>query len=203
MKRGTIVLLVAIACAVALPASARVGKAYRSFRVSEFAKFFNVTTTSRVDLPDGGTLVKLEPGGYKEHIDIELTIDSAMDVVAAELRINRAWLGDAGSINPFAKDMVKSFVDQMACDADDADIKRIVEQIWQSKGSKDNVVKLESEEKKEADAMAAGPTPEFEVFMGTKEKSDRALPGCTLAFENVVGGDSTWLVVKLTRAKKK
>ncbi len=187
-------LMLAVLCTP--PALARVGSSYRTFRASGFAKFFSVTTRSRKDREDGGTLIHLEPGGHQKHIDIHMTIDQSMKTIAGQLSVARSWIGPADSPNSFAKDIVKSFVADVSCDPKNEGLTTVVEQIWHYQGAGQEVIKTKATANT---AAAAAPTTELKVFLGQEESSTRTLDGCTLTFTNEKVGEKSWLRVRVEK----
>jgi hypothetical protein len=199
--RNMIVGLLALLTLTGPPALAQVGSSYRTFRSSGFAKFFGVTTRSRKDLEDGGTVIHLEPGAHQKEIDIHLTIDRSMQTGSAQLSVARNWVGSADSPNAFARDIVKSFVSHVSCDAENEDLKEVIEQIWHYKGAGEEVVRTEDAAAEAKAASAGGPTPELQVFLGSSDTSSRTLSGCTLTFTNDKSGKKNWLRVRVEKSK--
>lgn len=199
--RNVIVGLLALVLLAAPPALAQVGSSYRTFRSSGFAKFFSVTTRSRKDLKDGGTVIHLEPGGHQKEIDIYMTIDKSMKTISAELSVTRSWIGSADSPNALAQDIVKSFVADVSCDADSDELKKVIEQIWHYKGTGEEVIRTEEAAAVAKSAAAGGPSPELQVFLGSSDTSSRTLTGCTLTFSNEKSGEKSWLRVRIEKSK--
>ena len=192
--------LVVLSLVCTAPALARVGSSYRTFRGSEFAKFFSLTVRSRKDLPAGATLIHLEPGGNQKHIDVEVTTNQSMHTVSAQLSVSREWIGAADSPNQFARDIVKSFVADLACDAADEGLQKVVDDVWHYQGDGAQVVKTAETSAAPATAAVAGSTPELEVFLGRQEHSNRSLKGCSLTFANEKVGESLWLRIRIEQS---
>jgi hypothetical protein len=76
---------------------------------SQLFTWFHCGETGRERSPDGGTVVRLKPGGFQEFIDIELDLDAAWRLRRAALTLDRAWAGGAQS-RAFADDLAKSFL---------------------------------------------------------------------------------------------
>jgi hypothetical protein len=179
MRKELFAMAVIAMLLISIPALAQVGKSYRSFRTSDFARSFTITKTTERSIEDGKTVLGHEPGKHRKHIDVIMTVSPAMAIVKAELHINRVWLGDKKLSAPYATGIVTAFVTGMVCKRDEIDINKMVEAV----------------DKKETDAFKKTLVPEFEVFAGEKPKSSRKLDGCNLTFKNVTRGDLEWLQV--------
>lgn len=78
----------------------------------EFFTFFNLTESDE-NRTEKKTIIKnLKPGGFQEYIDIQLMLNSQEEITQATISLERSWTGNADSLNPFAKDIVKSFIDR-------------------------------------------------------------------------------------------
>jgi len=84
-------------------------------RVSEFYKFFHISEIAvsqeydPFSIQDDFYVLKLETGGFKEFIDIRIVVEND-GIYYATLRLSRQWICQYG-INPFASDILKSFID--------------------------------------------------------------------------------------------
>lgn len=81
-------------------------------RSSDFYSFFHISETAIEGLLDHRSF-KLKTGGFQEFIDIEVLVDQNEKVHRALLTIARQWIAQMGATNPFAVDIVKSFIDAM------------------------------------------------------------------------------------------
>ena len=114
---------------------------YEEFQKSEFASFFNLQEIERIQEPNGSARIHLKTGGFQEFIDIELKLDPSLRLRQASLELARAWIGDEDSLNPFAKDICKSFIHNLA-NVSNNRIQDLVEGIWDLHGKKDEVIYL-------------------------------------------------------------
>jgi hypothetical protein len=83
---------------------------YSKFKESEFYSFFNIKEEYSRDLDSGLTEKSLKTGGFQEYIDLYLFLDKTGEIKTAELILDRDWVGDTQTINPFGKDITKSFI---------------------------------------------------------------------------------------------
>ncbi len=194
-----VIAFLALAFLYSPTAIGQVGEPYRAFRSTPFAKFFSVTTRSRTDLPDGGTDIHLEPGGYQQHIDIHVRIDQSMTTQQARLRIARAWLGDQTTLNPMARDIAKSFLADVSCQREDPGLKTVVDQLWHAQGSDDNVLRTADAAQEAGRVQAQPSSDELRVFLGRAEPSTRSLDGCEITLANVTVKESQWLEITIVR----
>ncbi|MHA1782075.1 MAG: hypothetical protein ACTSUL_01465, partial [Promethearchaeota archaeon] len=82
---------------------------YSDFLKSDFFNFFNFSEILHEKFQEEKELLKLKPGGFREFIDLELILMKGK-IIEAILYLDRNWVGDEFSLNPFAKDIAKSFV---------------------------------------------------------------------------------------------
>ncbi|MFX0072207.1 MAG: hypothetical protein ACFFAO_14055, partial [Candidatus Hermodarchaeota archaeon] len=75
----------------------------------DFFKFFNLKEVKIKDISESKMHIKLKPGGFQEHIDIEFIVNKD-ELENAKIFLDRKWIGNAESINPFANDIAKSFL---------------------------------------------------------------------------------------------
>ena len=114
---------------------------YKEFQKSEFASFFNLQEIERIQEPNGSARIHLKTGGFQEFVDIELKLDASLRLRQASLELARAWIGDEDSLNPFAKDICKSFILDLANTKNNR-IQNLVDGIWDLHGKKDEVIYL-------------------------------------------------------------
>lgn len=177
-------------------AHAGVGESPDGFVSSEFAKFFNITESERIAQDDGSTVVRFEPGSFQESIDVVLWLDSDGTVFKAALHATREWVGDEKKLNPFAKDLIKSFISQMICPQAREAVGPLVKTLWEAQGSVDRVMTVEGKER------LVAPPPEvrarLETLYGQKEEHIEIFDGCQVQMENWTGGDFVWLSTRVT-----
>lgn len=80
------------------------------FRQSDFFSWFGVTEVDR-EPAHPGTKIHLKTGGFQEETDIEIDLDVRERVISAELQLRRSWIvWPPYGLNPFARDLAKSFI---------------------------------------------------------------------------------------------
>ncbi|MFX1315019.1 MAG: hypothetical protein ACFE9T_04095 [Promethearchaeota archaeon] len=82
---------------------------YSKLTKSEFFTFFNLHEID--NQKTAPTLKTLKPGGFQEYIDIEFHLNKKGEIITAILFLDREWIGNIEIINPFGKDIAKSFID--------------------------------------------------------------------------------------------
>jgi hypothetical protein len=167
---------------------------YDEFQQSEFASFFNVQEVERFQEPNGCMRLHLKTGGFQESIDIELKLDASLRLRQASLELARAWIGNEDSLNPFAKDICKSFIHDLA-DVSNKKIQDLVEGIWDLHGKKDEVIYLKPPTPpvtRSAETQSA-----IRVFCGILPVLELNLPKFNLTMENIEISGKTLLRVIL------
>jgi hypothetical protein len=107
---------------------------YSKIKESDFYNFFNLSEKSMI-----GNLISLKPGGFQKHIDFLFKVENDL-IYEAILSLDRAWIGNDESVNPFAKDITKSFISALFPDALDQEFKlELIQAIWNIKGRQDRV----------------------------------------------------------------
>jgi hypothetical protein len=157
---------------------------YGDLRRSELFTFFRLSEQSRSEPSDAGIVtISLKPGGFQEFIDMQVQIDRTSLVREASLLMDRKWVGDIANVNPFAKDITKTFL-SVFVPAEDADfVKDIVHTIWNLKGTQDKVYYLtqpsEEEESYDPQVLKAQ-----RVYLGEDERLEMVMPSSELVIEN-------------------
>jgi hypothetical protein len=111
---------------------AGVGDKYDDFLKSEFAEFFKISETGRSDAGSGQIRIIIKPGVFKEYIDISVLTDSTNNIISGELDVNRSWIDNPES-NPFARDIVKSFIAELVNSKDKVDFGGVSDAIFNVK----------------------------------------------------------------------
>jgi len=161
---------------------------YSSLKRSELFTFFHITEMSRSkSSADGLTRVSLKPGGFQEFIDLEAGIDEASLLRFMTLIMDRHWVGDVCSVNPFAKDITKTFMLTVVPEEDLPLAKDVIDGIWNLTGASDKVYHLkqqtEVEESYDPQVVLAQ-----RVFLGEKERFEMLMPSSELIIENSTAG---------------
>ncbi|MFX1338212.1 MAG: hypothetical protein ACFFDK_06365 [Promethearchaeota archaeon] len=115
---------------------------YSKLKETDFFTFFNLSEINRSyqEIPQNSKLILLKPGGFQQFIDIFFHI-SDDQIIKASLSLDRNWIGDERSINPFAKDITKSFLMALLPEELNQEFKiMLVQGIWNTRGSQDRIL---------------------------------------------------------------
>ncbi len=170
---------------------------YKELKQKEFFTFFGLQEIDKKALSKGLTEIKIKPGGFQEHIDITFSVNKNDMIVDAILKMNRAWIGNEDNINPFGKDLAKSFIDVLIGDEKDRPFKEtLVKNLWFLRGRKDVVIYTKQE-----DPIIPLPTPEtkhfLEVYSNLKQKEEFKLHSQLLMMENKSEGLNNNLIIQI------
>ena len=161
----------------------QVGTPYDKLSETDFFGFFGVREVHRTPLESGRVAVDLKTGGFQQHIDIRLALDASGNVQIASLFVDRSWLGNANSINRLGCDVIKSFLATFPPAGDRQAAEPLIQAIWNAKGSKDEVIRLDGE------PAPAGPTglakEGLEVIFGSRPSYLQDLTTCSIRLDNV------------------
>jgi len=167
---------------------------YEEFQKSEFASFFNTQEVERIQEPNGVIRVRLKTGGFQEFVDIELKLDASLRLRQASLELARAWIGNEDSLNPFAKDICKSFIHDLA-NFSNKKLQDLVEGIWDIRGKKDEVIYIKPPAP--STTRLAETQNAIKVFSGVLPLLELKLPKFKLKMENIEIAGKTLLRVIL------
>ncbi len=151
-------------------------------KASEFFEFFGIHETKRI--ADKETIqIYHKPGGFEKNIDIYVSIDASSQVVLATLFLDREWIGNEEKVNPFGKDIAKSFVSAMVPPEDLEGVEDLVKALWNLRGTKDHVIVLN-------DAALDEEVPDkikdaILVYLVKEMEFELPLKCCKVSFENL------------------
>ncbi|MHA1902586.1 MAG: hypothetical protein ACXADL_02680 [Candidatus Thorarchaeota archaeon] len=145
----------------------------------------------------GFTRVKISPGSFEEYIDIELSIDKKKNVHRALLLLDRDWIGDRSTLNPFAKDLVKSFISGMVPEKDKEKATAISSAIMDSWGE-DNAVltighDIDPDDKSRVEVREA-----LIVFLGESQLYSLQMVGSDIIMDNIDEGKKKRLRIEIS-----
>lgn len=174
---------------------------YEELKKSEFFSFFNLSEVKRVPAESGDLQIELKTGGFREFIDMKLTVDKQDWAREAVLLIDRSWIGDAKRLSPFAKDLAKSFISALTASRDRKQAKLFTDAIWNLKGTEDRVVSLRQ------DAESSGPLPPdvskaLDVYVGTQRRLRAPMLATDLILENVTADGRDRLRITVRRLSR-
>ncbi|MBD3407584.1 MAG: hypothetical protein GF411_15815 [Candidatus Lokiarchaeota archaeon] len=155
---------------------------YIGLTKTDLFTFFNLSEINRAKTEDEVVRISLKPGGYQEHIDIEIKVDKDGSILRADLFLDRDWIGDWKSVNPFGKDIAKSFIECMYTNFEKPQIRSLVSAIWTLKGVNDEVISLHSESRTKFDAETQ---KAIDVYTGKEKLFQKMLDHSEIMLENV------------------
>lgn len=115
---------------------------YSKLKNSEFFSFFNL---SEIESERSSPTIKIiKPGGFQDYIDIEYHLNKQGEIIMALLLLDREWIGNVEKINPFGKDIAKSFIDSIVPpkekEGDDNIVVLLVHFLFNMIGTKDQII---------------------------------------------------------------
>ncbi|MHA1311870.1 MAG: hypothetical protein ACTSWR_12090 [Candidatus Helarchaeota archaeon] len=156
---------------------------YNDFKKTEFYKFFNLNKT-KTSIKDDMTEIYFKTGGFQEFIDIIILINKNNDIIEAKLIIEREWIGNIKNINPFGKDIVKSFISVFTPLNDKNKINKIIETIWNLKGENDYILYIKGPEKKQH-KLNEKEQKVIDVYLNLIPFTEFKLKSSTFLFRNI------------------
>jgi hypothetical protein len=157
---------------------------YQDLQSTDFFTFFNCSEIASKE-EQGLTVKELKTGGFQEAIDLSFKLDASSTIVEALLLLDRSWVGDEKNINPFAKDIAKSFVQVLAVEEEQKDIAPLVHYLFEQVGSEDKVITIQPQKN-----HFIPPSLEIrkilEVFIGKHPEMPFLLLSSKYLFKNIV-----------------
>ena len=160
---------------------------YQNFKESEFFSFFGLKEKEKTKGSENTYSVILEPGGFKEHLNLELLITNSGSIQKGILELNRDWIGDKFSLNSFAKDICKSFIQCLSSYTKNSLLSDLVDGIWYISGENDRVIYKEPPiplEHRKIETKKA-----ISVFIGNKDFFELIIDNLKIRLENVFKND--------------
>jgi len=106
---------------------------------SDFYTFFNLHEITTTKTSKNNIILK--PGGFQEYISIEIKIDEQENVNEAILILDHEWIGNIELINPFGKDIAKSFIGTIIPPKVNSEFRdSLITSLWNMKGTKDVII---------------------------------------------------------------
>ncbi len=171
---------------------------YNNLKETEFFHFFNFQEVKSPKI--SSREISLKPGGFQEHIDLDLDLNNKGEIIKTYLLLDRDWIGNEISINPFGKDISKSFFDVFLPEITDDEFKpALISSLWNLKGSKDTVICIDKVihawESSNMDVKAF-----LDVYRGTITKASKFLDNdnIMILIENLLESDKNRLKISIT-----
>ena len=168
---------------------------YKKLKESDLFTFFNFSEIGRRKGEKGLAMVSFKPGGFQEFIDIAMQMDVAGIIYSAVLLMDRKWIGNEKTINPFGKDLAKSFIQQMTPEADQEEIEPVVFILWDLIGQEDHIIGIKPQE---ADtSKEQGVATVVDVYKGIEKEFTYEMSQSSMKIENVVDGGRDRLKISI------
>lgn len=119
---------------------------YEILPESDFWKFFGIHEISEETGVLGRINKNLKPGGFQESVDLQMTLEKDLSVHQVNLTIERNWMGNLVHVNPFATDIMKSFIRQFGKLPQNPELEAIADHIEHFHGYSDNVIYVSGKE---------------------------------------------------------
>jgi hypothetical protein len=171
---------------------------YSEVKNSEFFKFFNLSLVSSNELNSGDKEFRFKPGGFKDYIDIVLWFDMEEQIKKGKVILDREWIGDYKSINPYGTDISKSFIALLFPENRLSDFKRLlVHYLFNLRGDRQVHIPLHKAFQKFEDS-APKVKPFLDVYRGEKEREQKSIGGFTIKMENIHSEKRERLLIQLS-----
>jgi hypothetical protein len=170
---------------------------YKKLKESDLFTFFNFSEIGRRKGDKGLAMVSFKPGGFQEFIDIAMQMDVAGIIHSAVLLMDRKWIGNERTINPFGKDLAKSFIQQITPEADRDEIEPIVFILWDMIGQEDQVIGIKPTEISHI-PEEQGVASVVDVYKGIRKSFVYQMSESIMKIENVVDGGRDRLKISIS-----
>ncbi len=150
---------------------------------TDFYTFFNLYEIHPVNpLP---SFLVFKTGGFQEYITIEIHIDEQKNINGAILILDRDWIGNANSINPFGKDIAKSFIATFIPQPVQGEFREtLLTSLWNMKGTEDTIICIDKVVKIWEDSDIE--VKDFlDVYRDIKIEARKVIDGHELIMKNV------------------
>lgn len=158
---------------------------YEELRETDLFTFFNFTEIGRRRTPEGLVEVRLKPGGFQEFIDVSVHVDRSSIVHKGILLLDRDWVGGPRTVNPFGKDLAKSFVAAVTHPEDKDRAAGIVTTLWRVTGSDDMIVRIRNHKDTDPEVSEFLDTL-VNVYLGTGDEFSKSLKRTKVSIGNTV-----------------
>ena len=160
---------------------------------TDFYTFFNLHEIKTAKSSPNCIIFK--PGGFQEYITIHIIIDEQKNIHGAHLILDREWVGNFETINPFGKDIAKSFIGTFISSKVNSEFRdSLITSLWNMKGTKDVIICI--------DKVVKGweysniEIKDFlDVYRNSKKEAKKILDGYELIMINIQDGDKKILKI--------
>lgn len=156
---------------------------YKELQQTDFWSFFNFKEGDEyIDLNET-TKKTIEPGGFQEHINFKLNIHDSGKILNGVLELAREWIGNESNLDPFAKDICKSFIIALSTEESSDSLADIVDGIMSITGIDDNVIYANEPPKQIQDRLPVTKQA-LMCYMGLESQFLLELPKLKIYMEN-------------------
>ncbi|MHA1269434.1 MAG: hypothetical protein ACTSPY_06555 [Candidatus Helarchaeota archaeon] len=166
---------------------------YDDLKKTDFYSFFNIHE-DKIEKIDNYTYLYLKTGGFQEYIDLIFVIDDSNNIIKAELTLDRKFIGGLNNVNPFGKDIAKSFIYTITPISEKDSISPLVDFIWKLEGLNDFIIRIQ----KRTDSQRSPNEIEMSiinVYLNIAPKAEFKLSSSTFTFENISNNDNHYLKI--------
>ncbi len=162
-----------------LPVFCQVGNSYKNYLHSEFSDFFHTSEIKRTPYKNG-ELREIKIGGFQDYITIYIYTDTISTLLhEATLEIDREWMGGESTAD-LARDLVKSFLLDFICIADQPKAMAAGDLLFNRKTTKDKFA---------LDVL--------DVFNNKKVSISQQFSKCAVGLENYKQDEKTFFRLKI------
>ena len=170
---------------------------YSKLTKSDFFTFFNLNEISCER--NSPTVKILKPGGFQEYIDIEFHLNKKGEIIMAKLTLDRQWIGNVETINPFGKDIAKSFIEAVIPleekEGEDNIVVLLVHFLFNMVGTKDKIIPC-TEPLYNFENSSAEVKSFLDVYRNLKNSNEIPLKTSILKIKNIIQKNKPRLIIK-------
>ena len=167
---------------------------YSDLKTSDFWNFFGIKEIESKKINDKYSKKLIKPGAFQEYIDIEFNLNNLEEIERALLKLNRVWIGNYKNINPFANDIIKSFIYELTPEKYKSGIKKISQILFKIHGVDDEIIYLQKDENNDLNIESSTQNI-INVVVGLKEYFIYRLNNFGFIFQNKIENNESFLLI--------
>jgi len=171
---------------------------YSELKESDFWEFFGLNELESRETDNGLSVKMIKTGGFQEYIDIEFYVNKSDEIFRAILKLKRLWVGDYKNLNPFAKDIIKSFVYAITPNEYKQNVENLVNILFRIHGSEDKVIYIRKPDTIKIDSRIQDV---INVVLGLKDSFIYELNSLRFVFRNQIENDISFLLILFETSK--
>lgn len=166
---------------------------YEELKATDFWSFFHITEIDSQKLGDNNRIVTLRTGDFQSEIDLNVSLNQKGRLIEGKLNVKRSWmLGPPYGLNPFALDIMRSFIATLVPVPDTEEISGMLHMMHKIQDPHYAEQMIEEGPDKSMLHRALftymGPSPSFEAKFVFSN----------ITMRNVKHDDAEWLQIKIT-----